>query len=175
MDINKISVLFVKDYKKNTFYISDTSYLNYSPVAKPTKLIYRILQPHRSEPLTYIKHKTKELFLYEDHITKKLVFRPLILEKDTVYKLNYIQPLVLYVGYLEYPTFLLYRNRHFAQKDIDYIIYSEIDNKIKISWTKDPKKATVFKFRYVKWKEELNHNLIGKSLNQGLQIIKLGR
>lgn len=173
MDINNLSIVFLRDYKKEWFYISNKSYLNYSPVSEPEKEIYKITHPDRYDTVTYIKHKYKDYWLYYED--QKLTFKPLQVDNNAMYKVHYKQPVVLYFYYLGDAEFFLYYNNHFAHRDIDYLVYKEIDNKIYTSFSKDINKATRFRYKYIQWKEELNHNLLGKALHQGIKNIHFGK
>jgi len=173
MDINKLSIVFLRDYVKDWFYISNTNYLNYSPVAEPEKETYKITHPDRHDSVTYIKHKYQDKWLY--YTDNKLQFKPLQLSHTIFSEPYYHQPLVLYFMYIGDAYFFLYRNYHFADRDIDYVMYSEKDGKINIRFTKNKEDATIFRYKYIKWKEELNHNLHGKAINQGLKNVHFGR
>ena len=73
MDVNKVNILFLRDYKKEFFDVPKNAYLNYTPVNLINKKgLYPITEFSRYDPITLIKHK---VFIYKSscyyHYTPK--------------------------------------------------------------------------------------------------------
>lgn len=163
MDINKLPFLMLRDYKKEEFNIPISSYLNYSPIKKPNTEEYNVIQPYRQDPLCYIRHVKKDLWVYE--INKELKLLPLQRNRDgfVVYK----QPEVFYLDYLEHPMFILYKNVSFGNPKVVYLKYTPTTGLPKFEWVDNAAKGTRFLYPEIEWRQELNANLIAKKLYSG--------
>jgi hypothetical protein len=152
LDINNLSFIMMISYKKESFDIPQTCYLDYSPVSNPSSS-YRTIQPSRQDPLCYIKSLHNDEWLYESP-TNTLKFMPL----QQYYSgfIYYKPPAVFYIDYLANNEFVLYKNESFGNQLVLYIRYDPANNSF--SWVSDKQFATKFKYGTIEWTQLLTNN-----------------
>lgn len=158
MDVNNLSILFIRDYRPEYFNVSSTAYLNYHPFVELNKPIYKTIHLAKKDALCYIKMKNTEQFVYEKG--GKFSFR--YLQRDKTGFQDYEPPQPFYLDYLEEPTFILYNHVGVGIQAFNYLIYGERDGKIYMKWTRDSNNATVFKYDDYEtndWTEKLTSNI----------------
>jgi len=158
ININKINIILLRDYKEEFFDISPACYLNFDPIEEPGKCKYIVIKPHLQDSLCYIKHKKKDNWIYEEN--EKLLFKPLQEDKNgfVIYK----PPVVFWIWYLEHPTFILYKYIAYGNPNLLYLVYSENNGNIQLLWTTNQYKASIFIYEEIEWNKLLNHNLHAK-------------
>ncbi len=138
---------FFKQY--NTFYTNEL--YDHYPIPG-TDGTYLPVQFSKGDPLTYIKIKNRNLWLFGDPNTGKLYFDYL-----KCGDFGYKQPLVLWLYYITRNKFILFGytgygldhvSPHFYMNsnNVVYVNYSQIANSIRLNWTKDRNSATIFQF-----------------------------
>ena len=149
MDIDKIKIEFKKHYKKESLDISPSVYYNFYPVVAPYKKIYKNVEFTRKDALGYIKLRGWDYFLYDNEFQKVHCD-----EKGFTHK----QPQLVWIQYLREPTFVVYKTIGYANVIMEFLVYKEIDDTIKINWSQNINDATVFHFEYVLWSQKLVNN-----------------
>lgn len=169
MDITRISTLLVRDYVPDRLTLPKTMGLPFAPFAEEDKYIYKTIDLTNSEPLTYLKHRYKDLWLYVEN--NKPVFKHL--QRNYNGFTDYKPPTFFWIEYLEFPSFVLYLQPEFgSSKKIYYLIYTEAyyhDKKtgqpdkenpvIYMGFTTEPMKATRFSFENIEWGDYININI----------------
>jgi len=169
MDVNKLSVLFLRDYRREHFDVPVNAYLNYTPINVINKEgLYPVTEFARYDAVTLIKHKYKELWVYED-VKGNLFMAPLKCNENGFAELV---PVQFYVEYLDEPSFVLYKQPKFGSGlKFRFLKYVEgpipsmnmgingkrtgDDNAIIMSWVDDVKKATPFFHDKIEWNEQM--------------------
>jgi|AntRauTorckE6833_2_1112554.scaffolds.fasta_scaffold05893_1 hypothetical protein len=155
MDIDKTPLIFVRDLKKEYFEIPNTVYFPFSPVQKSNKGgKYLEINFRKKDSICYIKHKTKNLWLY--YKNGKAIFKPLHCKKTGFY---YEQPTVCWIQYLKEPTFMIYKPIGYGKKEVHYLVYNETDKTFNIRWSKFINEGTVFSFNKVIWSTYLSETV----------------
>jgi hypothetical protein len=157
-NIQTIEVEFVKDYKKecNQFFLNQV--YNFYPLYADTN-IYLPNQFDKNETVGYMKLKNKDLFLYENPKTKQLYF-----DKIRMGDYTYQQPLVLWFGYINENTFVIYKHLGYSLDSVAIHIYNHVSNAvylnyvedngtIRLKWVPNTKLATKFTFSVPIWSE----------------------
>lgn len=152
ININNLSITLMRDYKKEFFNIPQSCYLNFSPIAEPNVYTYKTILLNKKDPLCYIKHKTKDLWVYEEN-DGKLVFKQIHVNNrslctDVTNKCSTMmeQPKVFWIEYVEEPVFVLYKTFGPGVEKVAYLEYVEINNSIYMHWVYDFTYATKFSF-----------------------------
>ena len=140
-DISKMKIELVKStFKTFTNYHVNQSYgfmplypeecEKYSGTNKVCGL-YMSTELSRNDPMTYIKLKNYDIWLYEDGFYAKS-------DKD---------PFVCFIMYLGGNTFVIYRHVVFGK---DTLLYMEYDDAtLKVKWNTSLNNATVFSYRTI--------------------------
>ncbi len=160
MDVNKVSVVFLRDYKREHFDVPVNAYLDYTPINVINKEgVYPVTEFSRYDAVTLIKHKYKELWAYEDR-KGNLIMVPLSCNGDGFAPFT---PVQFYVEYLDEPSFVLYKQPKFGSglkfKFLKYeerpplVTSNNKGNIIVMSWVDDVKKATPFFHDKIEWSE----------------------
>ena len=141
--IDEINIEFVKDFRKQ--------YMSMNNIHLPTEF-------SRKDPVTYIKIKGRDLWLYEKN--QQLYFNKI--ESNLFYK--YRQPYVLWINYLGNNTFILYKQLGYGlnnvighiydrNTNVIYMNYTQHNNTISIRWTNDIRFATRFVYDIITWND----------------------
>ena len=78
------------------------------------------------------------------------------------------KPLVLFIEYLEPPTFFMYKHIHFGNPNLLFLVYQDNkNNEPNLIWTSNPFAATIFKYPYVKYIDYLSTNIPAKAYFTG--------
>lgn len=162
INIETLPIILIKDIKREYFTIPKTKPLNYAPIIDIDRYHYPIVSLIKKDPVCYIKHKTQDLWLYQN-INGDLEFTYLQRNHDGFEA--FIQPLFFFINYLEVPTFIMYRPVRFNSNYFMYLVCDiNIDNKINLYWTDKIQYATRFTYDIIKWKEYLYENIPAKIL-----------
>jgi hypothetical protein len=152
MNIDKLSIILTRDFKKE--YIEfENNYLKYAPLNKDAEEghgIYREIDMIKRDNQCYIKHKYKNLWLYD--IEGKAVFLPLHKRKGDF---TNRQPTVCWIEYTYTPMFIIYKPTKYGGNNVFLLNYLEKDGKIIVSWKDHISKATMFRYNVIQWKEYL--------------------
>ena len=153
LNINNISITLMRDFEKEYFNLPNNTYLNYSPVTNIDDYTYKTISLNKKDTLCYIKHKTKELWIYEED--NKLIFKPL--QKSNLYTL-YKQPTVFFIEYVVEPVFFIYKPLGIGNPNILYLNYN--DNSVLLKWVNTYENATKFMFSELnlEWPEFITQN-----------------
>lgn len=160
VDINQINITLMRDFRKEYFNLPPNVYLEFSPVMSLNTHEYPVIDPNRKDPTCYIKHKYKDLWVYEEN--NNLIFKPL--QKDIRSFGKYVPPKVFFLEYIEEPIFFIYKPLGFGVPKISYLYYIEISNKIYITWVDYFDDATKFKFTEINldWTAYDDQNVFAK-------------
>ena len=164
MNINTLSVIFMRDFNKEFFDLPQNIYLNFSPVTPVKKYAYKTIRPDKKDPLCYIKHTDSDLWIYEDN--GELYFSPIKRDK-TSYGI-YVPPTIFWLEYLDHPRFVMYKPLGIGIKKILYLHYEEqrndnlTVNNIKLKWVENFNQATIFNYEEIDWKQLLTENIFDK-------------
>jgi len=157
MDIDKVSIILVRDIYKEQFLLSPNAYHPFSPAKHNLNDIYLKISNRRKDHMCYIKYKNKDMWLYEKNGKPK--FLPLHCKKNG-YDHHY--PTVYWLEYLKEPTFVIYKPKGFNNPGIYYVKYKEDNEKIIIKWVKNINNSTIFSFNPEHNEEIINDNRSSK-------------
>jgi hypothetical protein len=180
IDIARISIILVRDYAPDRLTLSKSMPLPFSPFIEQDAYSYKTIDLTKSEPLTYIKHRYKDLWLYIEN--GKPIFKPL--QRDWSGFTTYKPPTYFWIDYLEFPSFILYQQPIYGDKNIKYLIYSEayytdlktgkpdvFNPAIYMGWAKNPLVASRFSFTSIEWADLLTMNIPAKTFFTGAKQI----
>lgn len=155
LNINNISIKLMRDFEKEYFDLPNNTYLNYSPIAPIATSTYKTISPNKKDTLCYIKHTTKELWIYEED--NKLIFKPL--QKSNLFT-KYVQPCVFFLEYIVEPVFFIYKPLGIGKPNVAYLYYN--DNSVILKWVDTFDQATKFMFSELnlEWPEFITQNLL---------------
>lgn len=172
-DVDKIKIQFMLDYKKDSYWIPQTSYLNYSPVLQPNTYSLRTISIEKKHPVCYVKLENKWIY----NINNKLVFSTLIPDTKNIYGFIPVRiPCVFFIAYVNDNNvmntnnlFFLYINTKFGTKNFEYLTYNN-DTK-EIGLTTKPCDITYFKFNQIPWKQFVDETKILPIINNSKKLI----
>lgn len=142
MNNNNLPIKFIKNMYKETAVYPKTMYLEWAPFADDMEGPRDVeTEFHKKDPLTYIKHKDKDLWLYD--IEGKLKWAPLHCDKKGF---TFKQPQPFWVEYLKEPTFFLYKIIGFGKTKKKYLSYKETDKGFQLVWKDYIYDARIFSF-----------------------------
>lgn len=164
MDVDNLSIEFVKSLEREDDSLPRTVYLNYAPFGPnnpndqsyPNRPEYVKAEFRKRDTVAYIKHKTKNLWLYERG--GRPIFMPLHCKK---YGFYYELPVLCWIEYLREPTFIVYKPVGYGLDRSKYLVYNEEGGKIKLKWVDDLLRATIFNFNPIRRDEYLSQNKYG--------------
>jgi hypothetical protein len=161
LDINQVSIVLMRDYEKEFFDLPKNMYSDYAPVIELNTHRYKSILLEKKDPICYIKHKNKDLWVYEDKNKGGFIFKPL--QKDTVSFGKYIPPTVFYLEYIGEPIFFLYIPIAMGYTQPRYISYN--DDSVLFSYTTSASNATKFIFTEIDldWSNYITQNLYAKN------------
>jgi len=147
--VNNLNISFVKSFTKHNFIFPENSFKDFTPFyTNHNCKNYDITNFNKKDPLTYLKFKCHNLWLYENY-DGSLGFD--FLRRNYNGFSDYIQPLVLFIHYINESNFILYTHRNFGNPNLLYLVYYEITINdyihFIINWSSDYTHATVFNFK----------------------------
>ncbi len=143
--------MIVRDIVPEYFSLTPTAYHKFAPIEYGLqKGRYLHIDLRKGDQIGYIKHKTRNLWLYDRY--GKTEFLPLHIEKHKFY---FAQPTVCWIKYLREPTFVIYKQSRYGVNKSQYLRYTEGNGKMKLQWVNNVNNATVFNYNFVDWKEYL--------------------
>ena len=167
MYIEDASIILIRDFRKEDFYILPNSYLPYSLTKyNIDKDGYSRLDFERKNHLCYIKHKHKDLWLYV--IDNKPVWKPLHPVHYNQDKIHYPRryarrsealphyPTVFWLYYLKESTFAIYKPFTYNSMEVNYIKYNKKSGDI--SFVTDVYDASIFSYKKIRWADFIHHN-----------------
>lgn len=163
MNFSDTSFILVRNIHPEFFHITPSAYFAFSPIHDNLdKGRHLQLNLRRKDSVCYIKHKNKNLWLYERH--GKPVFLPLHCNDKGFY---YNYPTVYWLQYYGNHSFVLYKQVKYGFHDAKFIKYNINHNNVhSITWKSTPEQATLFLFDKLTWSQWLTQNIV---LNQNLQ------
>lgn len=156
--VDDLIIEFMNDFKKEYNEIMINRSYSFQPLLN-TDGVYQKADFLRKAPFGYIKLKSDDLWLYENHVTRKLVFTPvqcgLYAEK---------QPFVFWFEYPREGEFIVYRYLGYNLESIikktydrvnnlQYLNYKQEGNNAYVRWVNDINSATKFYYDKIKWNE----------------------
>lgn len=152
--VKDLAIEFVKDFKTDNKHQVNV-FNDYGPLLD-TSDNYLPTEFSRRDPVTYIKIKGEDLWLYEKD--QQLYFDRI--ESDLFYK--YRQPYVLWLNYLGENTFILYKQLGYGlnnvmghiynrNSNVIYVNYTQHNGRISMRWTTDIRFATRFVYDFITW------------------------
>ena len=160
MELNNLNIRLIRDPKPERFVIPANVSFKFKPFLDNVRWEYRTIDLVKQDPMCYVKHKKHDLWLYEVNGKPKLLPPQRTETGFTTYK----QPLVLFIDYLDKPSFVMYDKGRFGQtpKMRRYLRYGEEDGKIFMDWTNNPSSASLFfysDYNRTDWDDLINQNI----------------
>jgi hypothetical protein len=155
--VDDLRIEFLKDFRKEYNQIQINKSYNFGPLLN-TSDTYQPTEFSRKDPVTYIRIKGTDLWLYEKN--QQLYFDKI--EPDLFYK--YRQPYVIWIEYLGKNVFILYKLLGYGlnnimghiydrNSNVVYMNYMQQDDKINITWVDDFRFATRFVYDTLTWND----------------------
>ncbi len=160
ISIESLPILLLKDYRQEYFTLPKSQGSNFAPVINIDTYSFPAVSLIKKDPLCYIKHKTKDLWLYENK-DGSLEFKHL--QRDYEGFATFKQPTFFFIDYLEEPTFILYRPVKYG---VNYFLFLVCDlgpgNNMDLYWADKAQYATRFFYNIIEWREYLTENIAAK-------------
>jgi hypothetical protein len=162
--ISDMPVQFLRTFKKEYNEIFTNQFYNYDRLLN-TDGVYQSTEFVRKDPITYIKLKDSDNWLYENVkgvVGGKGMVSELFFDKIRMGDYDYLQPLVLWIDYvregeivlsklLGYNAERMTKTVYDGYNNVVYIKYEQQGDKIKFSWVNNINQATKFLYDRFNW------------------------
>ena len=156
--IDDLIIEFMSDFKKEYNETMTNRSYSFQPLLN-TDGVYQKADFLRKTPFGYVKLKNQDLWLYENPVTRKLVFTPV---QCGLYTKK--QPYVFWFEYTREGEFIVYRYLGYNLESIikktydrvnnlQYLNYKQEGNNAYVKWVNDVNLATKFYYDKIKWNE----------------------
>lgn len=157
--LDKAPFLLMRDIKPERFSLPPNSPFPFHPFVDLGSLNYRTISPAKKDPVTYVKLKDENLWLYEN---KDGTLRFNHLERFYTGFVPYKNPQVFWLNYIYEQTFIMYKPTGNTVASTKYVYYNDDNGTIVFKWVDNAYEATFFYFGEMEWEEFLTQNILAR-------------